>query len=84
MITRRSRISRFPEAIINQINEFMDANTEYQRIIDWLNEHGYTGVEPYHLSRWKDSGYQDWLHAQMLCREAEKRLEGAPASSRKS
>ena len=28
--------------------------------------------------------YHDWLHAQILCREAEKRLEGAPASSQKS
>ncbi len=83
MITRRSKISRFPEAIINQINEFLDANTEYQRIIDWLVQQGHTGIEPYHLSRWKDSGYQDWLHAQEDLDELDRKLQWAARQTEK-
>jgi hypothetical protein len=64
MIHRRSRISRFPEPIVKQINEFLDANTEYARIIDWLTEQGHPGIEHYHISRWRESGYQDWLQSQ--------------------
>src|SRR5688572_18294360 len=64
MIHRRSKISRLPEAVITQINEFLDANVEYARILDWLNEQGHHDLEHYHISRWRDTGYQDWLHAQ--------------------
>ena len=60
-MSRRTRIARFPEDIRNQINEFLDKDTQYQQIIDWLSEHGYAGIEMYHLTRWKDTGYQDWV-----------------------
>ena len=63
MIHRRSKISRLPEAIRTQINEFLDANVEYARILDWLREQG-EQLEHYHISRWRDTGYQDWLQAQ--------------------
>jgi hypothetical protein len=70
MIHRRSRIARLPEDIRNQLNELLDSSTEYQRILDWLSGQGHTGFEMYHLTRWKDSGYQDWLarheHADQL------------------
>ena len=45
MTRRRSKISRFPEPIRTQIDEFLDANTEYQRIIQWLREQGYANIE---------------------------------------
>src|SRR5687767_6817202 len=61
MIHRRSKIGRLPENIREQINEFLDTHTEYQRILDWLTEQGISGIEMYHLTRWKDTGYLDWL-----------------------
>jgi hypothetical protein len=62
MNRRRSNISRLPEPVRDQINEFLDANHEYDRIIEWLRQQGHHGIERYHLTRWKDTGYQDWLH----------------------
>jgi hypothetical protein len=64
MIHRRSKISRLPEAAITHINESLDANVEYARILDWLREQGHHDLEHYHVSRWRETGYQDWLHAQ--------------------
>src|SRR5687768_13093006 len=64
MIHRRSKISRLPEAVITHINESLDANLEYARILDSLREHGHHDIEHYHISRWRETGYQDWLHAQ--------------------
>lgn len=70
MIHRRSKIGRLPENIRDQINEYLDTHTEYQRILDWLSEQGISGIEMYHLTRWKDTGYLDWIarheHAQEL------------------
>src|SRR5262245_41887930 len=77
MIHRRSKISRLPEPIITQINEFLDANVEYARIIDWLNQRGHFGIEHYHISRWRDSGYQDWLQAQEHQAEFDRKLQWA-------
>ena len=61
MIRRRSKIAHLPPAIREQINEFLDSGCEYQRIIDWLSQQGHTGIEMYHLTRWKNSGFMDWL-----------------------
>jgi hypothetical protein len=77
MIHRRSKISRLPEPVITQINEFLDANVEYVRIIDWLAQQGHNGIEPYHLSRWRDTGYIDWLHAQEQIDELDRKLRWA-------
>jgi hypothetical protein len=77
MIHRRSKISRLPEAAVNQINEFLDANLEYSRIIDWLNQQGHHGIEPYHISRWRDTGYQDWLQSQEDLDQIERKLRWA-------
>src|SRR5262245_41730630 len=77
MIHRRSKISRLPEPIITQINEFLDANVEYARIIDWLNQHGHFGIEPYHISRWRDSGYVDWLQEQEQVDQLDRKLRWA-------
>ena len=77
MIHRRSKISRLPEPVRTQINEFLDANLEYARILDWLRERGHSGIEHYHLSRWRDTGYQDWLQAQEHQAEFQRKLHWA-------
>jgi hypothetical protein len=61
MIHRRSKIARLPEPVITQINEFLDSDAEYQRILDYIRQQGHDGIEMYHLSRWKESGYSDWV-----------------------
>jgi len=61
MIHRRSKIARLPRPIRDQVNEFLDDSTEYQRILDWLQEQGHSGFEMYHITRWKETGYLDWL-----------------------
>ena len=78
MIHRRSIISRLPEPIRTQINEFLDANVEYARILDWLREQGHQ-LEHYHISRWRDTGYQDWLQAQEHHAALDRQLQWAGA-----
>ena len=63
MIHRRSIISRLPDHVRTHINELLDANVEYVRILDYLREQGHP-LEHYHISRWRDTGYQDWLQSQ--------------------
>ena len=77
MVHHRSKISRLPETAITQINEFLDANVEYARIIDWLNQQGHSGIEHYHISRWRDSGYLDWLQAQEHQADLDRKLQWA-------
>jgi hypothetical protein len=47
MIHRRSKISRLPEAAITPINESLDANVEYARILDGLREQGKNSKPPH-------------------------------------
>lgn len=75
MIHRRSKIARLPREIREQVNESMDNHTEYQRILDWLAEHGHSGFQMYDLTRWKDTGYLDWLARHEHADELETKLD---------
>jgi len=75
MIHRRSKIARLPREIRDQVNEFMDNHTEYQRILDWLAERGHSGFQMYDITRWKDTGYVDWLARNQHADELEIKLD---------
>ena len=75
MIQRRSKISKLPAVIRDQLNESLDAGVEYPRILDWLAEQGHSEIQAYHLSRWKDSGFQDWLARHQHTEELEMKLD---------
>lgn len=64
---RTGKIARLPANIREQVNEKLDDGLEYNRIIDWLTEQGFSGVSQKNMSKWKEGGFQDWLtHCQRL------------------
>ena len=75
MIHRRSKIARLPRELREQVNESLDNHIEYQRILDGLAEHGHSGFEMYDLTRWKDTGYLDWLARHEHTEELETKLD---------
>ena len=74
---RNGRIAKLPEPIRNQVNEMLDQNLEYRRIIDFLEEQGITGIQLCHISRWKEGGYLDYRTHQDRCDELELRRQYA-------
>lgn len=75
MIHRRSKIARLPREVREQVNEFLDDAVEYQRILDWLAQNGHGGFQMYHLTRWKETGYLDWLARHQHTEELETKLD---------
>ena len=75
MIHRRSKIARLPREIREQVNDYLDTHTEYQRILDWLADQGHPGFQMYDLTRWKDTGYLDWLARHQHSEELEAKLD---------
>jgi hypothetical protein len=74
---RNGRIAKLPEDIRNQVNEMLDKDIEYRRIIDFLQSKGYSGIQMCHISRWKDGGYLDYRQHQERCEELEMRRKWA-------
>ncbi len=66
----------------NQINEMLDKDMEYRRIIEALQSQGFSGIQMYHLSRWKEGGYLDYRAHQERCEELEMRRQWAEELSR--
>lgn len=74
---RTGKIARLPEEIRNELNEMLDDGVEYQRIIDWLAGKGFPGFKHNNISRWKDGGFEDWLHYHARLDELELKMKWA-------
>jgi len=77
MIKRRSKISKLPKDIRNQVNVMLDEEATYQTIIDWLESKGYSGFTGDCLYQWKEGGFQDWLNKQAQLESARSLREWA-------
>jgi len=54
------KIGRLPHDVRESINLMMHDNVPYRIMIERLGDFG-KGLKPYHLSRWRKGGYQEWL-----------------------
>jgi hypothetical protein len=57
---RRSKISRLPKAIREELNLMIEEGASYQEIIDWLASKGHPDFNENNLFKWRQGGYQDW------------------------
>ena len=64
MTKRRSKISKLPKDIQDQVNTMLDEGATYQSIVDWLTTKGHPDFNLDNLHQWKEGGFQDWLHEQ--------------------
>jgi hypothetical protein len=57
------KIGRLPHEVRESINIMIYDGLRYDDIIEKLGDYG-KGLKRYHLTRWKKSGYQEWLQEQ--------------------
>jgi hypothetical protein len=60
----RSKVSKLPEHIRNNLNALLHAGSSSSQVIAWLNNQGYTGFNKVNLHNWRRRGFQDWLRDQ--------------------
>jgi hypothetical protein len=60
-VVRRSKISKLPENVRNNLNALLHSGKSYSHIIVWLNTQGYIGFNKVNLHNWRVGGFQDWL-----------------------
>lgn len=72
---RNGVIAQLPRAMRDHVNLMLDDGRPYQAIIDWLDANGHPGVNPDHISNWKDGGFQDWLEESRELAHEERILE---------
>ncbi len=70
----RYRIARLPEETRHSINLMLRDQLPYAVILENLGDLGKT-LNKDNLSRWKKTGYQDWLKAQQKQQETQNRLQ---------
>ena len=61
---RRSKITRLPKEIREELNSRLENGATYVSVIDWLASKGHSDFNESNLSWWKNGGYQDWLRDQ--------------------
>lgn len=64
MTKRRSKITKLPKEIQDQLNNMLDEGATYQSIADWLLAQGFPDFTVENIFHWKEGGFQDWLHHQ--------------------
>jgi hypothetical protein len=74
------KVAHLPKAIRDKINIMLQDGLTYPLIIQSLGEDG-KDLNTMNLSRWKDSGYQDWLLQQTWLSQTRARQEPASALS---
>jgi hypothetical protein len=66
---RRSKVSKLPEDIRNNLNALLLCGKSYSHVIAWLNTQGHPGFNKVNLHNWRIGGFQDWLHNQPILAE---------------
>ena len=59
----RSKVSKLPEDIRNNLNALLRSGNSYSQIVRWLNAQGYTGFNKVNLHNWRVGGFQHWLQS---------------------
>src|SRR5687768_3553228 len=57
---RRSKISRLPKTIREELNLMLEEGASYPEIIDWLASKGHPDFSENNLFHWRKGGHQDW------------------------
>jgi len=68
------KVAHLPKAVRDKINLMIQDGVTYPAIIQRLGEEG-KGLNVMNLSRWKDTGYQDWLLEQAFIARTRARQE---------
>ncbi len=55
------KVSQLPSALIEYVNQSIHDGVEYKTIIQHLADKGYPGLNKFNLTRWRRSGYGQWL-----------------------
>jgi hypothetical protein len=64
MHSPKGKIARLPAKVRNELNERLYDGQAYNQIVAWLEAQGHPGFNEMNISRWREGGYQAWLHAQ--------------------
>src|SRR5438067_1762212 len=56
------KISKLPPEIREWINQSLEENVGYDHILAQLAAKGHSGFNKNNLSRWRRTGYHQWLH----------------------
>jgi len=57
------KVSQLPSALIEYVNQSIHDGVEYKTIIQHLADKGCPGLNKFNLTRWRRSGYGQWLLA---------------------
>jgi hypothetical protein len=58
---RTGAIARLPKEIRDHINSMLDEGHTYKEIVEYLCKQGFENFNINSISRWRYSGYQDWV-----------------------
>jgi hypothetical protein len=58
---RRSKIAHLPAPVLEDLNQRLERGDTYKSIVQWLATLGHPGISLGNLSKWRWSGYQDWV-----------------------
>ena len=67
---RRSKITRLPREIRDELNSRLENGATYTSVIEWLASKGHSGFNETNMSWWKNGGYQDWLRDEQRKQES--------------
>src|SRR5256885_5527336 len=73
--TRTGKVARLPASIREAVNIMLHDGVPYAAIIQKLADIGHPHFTPSNISRWKDSGYVDWLCQRQQAEEIKARSE---------
>jgi hypothetical protein len=57
------KVSQLPAELVEHVNQSIHQGVEYKTIIQQLTDKGHPGMNKFNLSRWRRSGYTQWLLA---------------------
>jgi hypothetical protein len=81
---RRSKVSKLPEDIRNNLNALLHSGNSYSHIIAWLNTQGYIGFNKVNLHNWRVGGFQDWLQTTLTVGQNASELPSPDVSGSRS
>ena len=58
---RRSKIAHLPAPVLEELNQRLERGDTYKSIVQWLTTLGHHDISLGNMSKWRWSGYQDWI-----------------------
>lgn len=64
-LSRKStgKVAQLPAELVEYVNQSIHQGVEYKTIIQHVSDNGHPGITKFNLSRWRHSGYAQWLLA---------------------